>query len=193
MFYDEEQFFRGGEFDEEIEQLKETLKKSVRKEVLDESEKLRAENKELQGIKANFEKIKRDYEDKKRECDRVMFDAESKAKRARLSEIMEQHKLFLYSPGKRQAYKAKCDKCDRWRQVKVPLPSGSFLDTIRSIQKSSKSTRGGSASCCWHSRFSNILRFPECGQVSAASISSSCFRVSHSTSGFEKCVQTHNA
>ena len=61
MFYDEEQFFGGGEFDEEIEQLKETLKKSVRKEVLDELEKLRAENKELQGIKANFEKIKRDY------------------------------------------------------------------------------------------------------------------------------------
>lgn len=128
MFYDEEQFFRGGEFDEEIEQLKETLKKSVRKEVLDELEKLRAENKELQGIKANFEKIKRDYEDKKRECDRVMFDAESKAKRARLSEIMEQHKLFLYSPGKRQAYKAKCDKCDRWRQVKVPLPSGRVVE-----------------------------------------------------------------
>lgn len=128
MFYDEEPFFNGGEFDEEIEQFKETLKKSVKKEVLEELEKLRAENKELQGIKANFEEVKREYERKKTECDRAIREAESKAYRARLSEIMEQCKIILYAPGRKQAYKKKCDKCDERRQVKVSLPSGRVVE-----------------------------------------------------------------
>jgi hypothetical protein len=37
-------------------------------------------------------------------------------------------------------------------------------DIMRSMQKSRKSTRGGSAAGCWHIRFRIILRFPECGQ-----------------------------
>ena len=72
-------------------------------------------------------------------------------------------------------------------------PPGSCRLMTRSRQKSRKSIRGGLAAGCWLSRFRSILRFPECGQVIAASISSFCRRLNHSTSSFEKCVQTHNA
>ena len=138
MFYDEDGFYGGGEFDEEIEQFKDTLKKSVRKEILDELEALRAENKELQEIKKNFDEVKRDYEKKKADCTLAIEGAKIQAKRARLSEILEQCRIFLYSPTIRRAYAKKCDKCDTWRQVKVNLPSGKIVtdDCSCSVNKS---------------------------------------------------------
>jgi len=64
MYYmDDEDYFGSSEFDAKIEELKNELRKSVKKEVKDELEKLREENKKLQGIKENFESIKEDYND----------------------------------------------------------------------------------------------------------------------------------
>lgn len=77
--WDEESYFEPSELDEKIEELKEELRKSVRQEIKDEIEKLRKENRELQDIKKNFEAVKRDFEEKKAECDRVMQQAEYKA------------------------------------------------------------------------------------------------------------------
>lgn len=61
MYYmDDEDYFGPSEFDAKIEELKNELRKSVKKEVKDELEKLREENKKLQGIKEDFESIKED-------------------------------------------------------------------------------------------------------------------------------------
>lgn len=121
-------FFEPGEFDSQIEELKEELRESVKKEIKDEIEKLRKENKELQGIKKNFDSIKRDFEAKKSECDRVMRNAESKAKQARLKELMEHFKVTLWAVSWDYRYKKKCDKCDKNRRIQVVLPSGKTVD-----------------------------------------------------------------
>ena len=48
MYYmDNEEYFEPSEFDEKIEELKNELRESVKKEIKDELEKLRAENKKL--------------------------------------------------------------------------------------------------------------------------------------------------
>lgn len=121
-------YFEPGEFDEKIEELKNELRESVKKEINDEIEKLRKENKELQGIKRNFESVKKDFERKKDECDRAILNAESRAKQARLKELMEHFRLTLWTVGWDIQYKKKCDKCDKYRRIRVILPSGKEVD-----------------------------------------------------------------
>ena len=129
MYYmDDEDYFEPGEFDEKIEELKNELRESVKKEIKDELEKLRKENKKLQDIKENFESVKKDYERKKAECNRAMQNAEHKAKQARLKELMDCFKITLWSVRWDYQYKKKCDKCNFQRYVKVTLPSGKMAD-----------------------------------------------------------------
>lgn len=129
MYYmDGEDYFGPSEFDAKIEELKNELRESVKKEVKDELEKLREENKKLQEIKENFESIKEDYERKKAECKSAIKKAGAKAGRARLKELMEQFKTVMWSANWSYKYKKKCDKCDKYRKVKVTLPSGNVVD-----------------------------------------------------------------
>ena len=56
MFYDyeDEDFYTENEYQEEIDNLKEAIKKSVKRETTEEMNRLREENKKLQGIKKNY-------------------------------------------------------------------------------------------------------------------------------------------
>lgn len=137
-YWNEENFFEPGEFDEKIEELKNELRESVKKEINDGIEKLRKENKELQGIKRNFESIKKDFEKKKDECDRAMRNAESRAKQTRLKELMEHFKFTLWAVDWDYQYKKKCDKCDVHRRIQVVLPSGKKVDDECSCRVSKK-------------------------------------------------------
>ena len=123
VFYEET-----GEFEEQICGLKELLKGCVKQEILEEMEKLREENRNLQGIKANFEQIKRDYERKKMDCDIAIGKAEENARRARLHEIMQTLRVDLWQAYPATAYVRKCEKCNAFRNIKVPLPSGKVAD-----------------------------------------------------------------
>lgn len=137
-YWNEENFFEPGEFDEKIEELKNELRESVKKEINDGIEKLRKENKELQGIKRNFESIKKNFEKKKDECDRAMRNAESRAKQTRLKELMEHFKFTLWAVDWDYQYKKKCDKCDVHRRIQVVLPSGKTVDDECSCRVSKK-------------------------------------------------------
>lgn len=123
--YDDD-FFESGEFDSQIEEFKEELRKSVKKEIQDKIEKLLKENEELQDIKKNFESIQRNFESKKSEYDRAMRDAEIKAKQTRLKELMDTYKIVLWSVDWMYQYKEKCDKCGTDRKIQITLPDGSF-------------------------------------------------------------------
>lgn len=83
MWYDEDFYSEPSEFDMQIEEFKESLSKSVKKEYLEEMEKLRKENQALWEVKKNFEQIKREYENKKHKLEIAVRDAENKAKRMR--------------------------------------------------------------------------------------------------------------
>lgn len=137
-YWDDGDYFEPGEFDEKIEELKNELRESIKKEINDEIEKLRKENKELQGIKRNFESVKKDFERKKDECDRAIRNAESKAKQARLKELMEHFKVTLWAVSWDYRYKKKCDKCDKNRRIQVALPSGNTVDDECSCRVSKK-------------------------------------------------------
>lgn len=137
-YEDYEDYFEPGEFDEEIERMKEALRKSVKKEIQDELQRLREENKNLQGIKEHFEQIKKDFERKKSECDRIIANAERNAMGTRLVKLLDAYKLVLWSPDYKYHYKKKCDKCDRWRNIKFTLPSGKVVDDKCSCNESER-------------------------------------------------------
>ena len=124
MYYPDDFYNEPSEFDMQVEEFKESLAKSIKSEFLEEMERLKAENRKLQGIKDNFEQVKRDYERKKMECDRMMREAENNAKRMRVEELMKRFQTFFWRPSWEYLYGPKCDKCDKSRRIEVTLPSG---------------------------------------------------------------------
>lgn len=127
MWYDEEFYYEPSEFDIQIKEFKESLAKDVKSEFLEEMERLKEENRNLQGIKEHFEQIKMDYEKKKVECCRAMHEAEDRAKRMKAEEFMERFKTFSWRLDWKYLYGPKCDKCDENRRINVTLPSGNIV------------------------------------------------------------------
>ena len=130
MYYDyqEEEFYPESEYQEQIDALKEAIKSSVKSEILEEMNRLRAENEKLQAIKEHFEEVKRDYEKKKDECDRIIRNAEYNAKKMRLSELMKDHKVVKWRIRSELVYGPKCCKCNSSRSIEVRLPSGRMAE-----------------------------------------------------------------
>ena len=126
--WEDQKFYESSQYPNEIEALQSAIRSSIRKEVLEEMNQLQEENKKLQGIKENFESVRRDYERKKSECDRIIANAEYKARTARFSELMEDHKVIRWSVDWKLAYGAKCDMCDASRYINVTLPSGRTVE-----------------------------------------------------------------
>lgn len=125
-----EDFYQEKDYQEEIENLEDAIRESVKKEILDKMEKLVKENNGLQEIKKNFDKIKRDYDCKKTKCDIAISNAKKEARRTRLKELMEENKLIKWSIARCYGYKKKCDKCDSGRCITVTLPSGRTANDI---------------------------------------------------------------
>ncbi len=129
MYYDypEEEFYPESEYQEQIDALKEAIKSSVKSEILEEMNRLRAENEKLQGIKEHFEEVKKDYEKKKDECDRIIRNAEYNAKKMRLADLMKDHKVIKWKVSWEFVHGPKCDKCDSDRTIEIKLPSGKIV------------------------------------------------------------------
>lgn len=126
--WEDQEFYESSQYADEIEALQSAIRSSIRKEVLEEMNRLQEENKKLQGIKEHFESVKRDYERKKSECDRIIANAEYNARTARFSELMKDHKAIRWKVDWKLAYGVKCDMCDDSRHIKITLPSGRVVE-----------------------------------------------------------------
>lgn len=126
--FDYEDFYEPSEFDQMVEEFKDTLRESVKKEWLDRMNRLEEENKELRVVKKNFNQIKNDYAKAEWKCEqeskRAMENAKKDAYRARLSELLGDMKAEYWSIKKEFIKKPKCDKCDEHRMVAYITPLG---------------------------------------------------------------------
>lgn len=141
MYYDcpeDDEFYTESEYQEKIDALKEAIRSSVKSEIQEEVNRLRAENEKLQGIKEHFEELKNDYERKKSECDRAIRNAEYNAKTARLAELMKDHKVIKWKIEWEHVYGPKCSKCDSSRMVRIKLPSGNTVSDACECRTESK-------------------------------------------------------
>ncbi len=126
--WEDKEFYEESQYTEEIENLREAIRNSVKKGILDEMNRLKTENEKLQGIKEHFDEVKREYERKKAQCDIAIATAEENARRARLEEILEDHRMIRWKVESRYGYGPKCDKCDKNRKIQIKLPSGRVVD-----------------------------------------------------------------
>lgn len=123
-----EDFYNEGPSDYELfmNDLKETLKKSIKDEFIKEMDKLRAENKKLQDIKENFEQIKLDYAHKEQELKAKEQDIERSLARKKIMELatIADMKPQIYYIDDATGFLPKCDKCDENRLIHFRSPSG---------------------------------------------------------------------
>lgn len=123
-----EDFYEPSEFEQMVEEFKEELRSSVRKEWIDKMNRLEEENKELQEVKKNFNQIKNDYAKAEWECKReseiAIANAKKDAYKARLSELLGDMKAEYWRIKKEFVKKPKCDKCDNNRMVAYITPLG---------------------------------------------------------------------
>jgi hypothetical protein len=122
--YDEEFYHEPSEFDEKVEEFKETLMDSVKVEFKEEMDRLRKENDELQETKKKMKEIERDYENKKRDLQYERQNLETKIRKEKLSSLMKDFEVQLYTVGSKHYKKPKCDKCDENRRIHYTTPLG---------------------------------------------------------------------
>lgn len=123
-YYDEDFYYEPSEFDMMMHELKESLTKSIKKEFIDKMDKLQQENKELQDIKANFEAIKRDFQNEKQKAIREYEQKKHEVRRERLHQLMKDFEVELYSVASKGKKQPKCSKCDEKRRIHYTTPSG---------------------------------------------------------------------
>lgn len=123
-WYEEDFYDEPSEFEIQVEQFKENLMKSVKENFITEMEQLREENKNLQDVKANFDSIVRDYENKKRQLESEYQSLKNNVRRERLVDLLKDHKIILYKAYSKQIYPPKCDKCNKHRRIQYISPLG---------------------------------------------------------------------
>lgn len=113
-------------FDEQIDEFKEALRKSIKEEFLKEMERLSKENEELQEVKNNFNKIKLDYQRKEEEFKLKEQDIMKILARKKIEELttIADMKSEAYWLDTASGYIPKCDKCDDERLIHFKSPSG---------------------------------------------------------------------
>lgn len=124
-YYDYEDYYgEPSEFEQQIDEFKNSLFSAVKKEHQDKMDKLEKENQELQEVKKNWKAVESEYKSKIRELEVKSETAERDAKRMRLKDFMEELKHNLWQANSSAVYKQKCDKCDDNREISFDSPSG---------------------------------------------------------------------
>lgn len=122
-YYDEP-----SEFEQQIDEFKNSLYDCVKKEHKDKMTRLEKENKELQETKKNFDAIKTEYNNKLRELNIKLETAERDAKRLKLKDLMQELKQVLWQAKTTRVYDEKCEKCNNNRKIEFTSPSGKTFE-----------------------------------------------------------------
>lgn len=113
-------YYEPSEFEELCEQLKETLKKSAWKDLIDKIKELESEIETLKPYKEQKNEVER----VKRECERKVQESQKNAKEMRIKELFHDNFLTGYMAQSKNERGEKCDKCDKNRKVTFISPLG---------------------------------------------------------------------
>lgn len=119
-YWDDEFYDEPSEFDEKVDEFKKSLLNSVKAEYKEKMLKLEKENAGLQETKNNMAEIKNEYFKKMQELEGQKRIVRS----TRLSELLKDLLVTVYSTKAKYGYSDKCEKCDGNRQVSFISPLG---------------------------------------------------------------------
>lgn len=121
---DWEDFYEGSEFDRQIEEFKDALREDVKRETLEEIERLKKELDELRDFKERKDEIEKEYREKMREAKIAAAEAEHKWKNARLHALLGEYLVGGFTVKCEFIQGPKCSKCDENRRIHFKSPSG---------------------------------------------------------------------
>lgn len=132
MYYDYDDYWEDpSEFEQQIEEFKETLRNSVKDEIKERIESLEKELAELKEFRDERDKFIKEHEDKIREIQREsdavkrnFKESEEKWKKARLHQLLGDYLTVGWKVGYSYEYGEKCDKCDDNRKIHFISPQG---------------------------------------------------------------------
>lgn len=128
----EEEYLYEGYFTDEciiyinqkMEEIKSYVLSNIRKEHIDEMDRLIAENKELREFRDRKEEIEREHSLLVANFEEETRNAKSLAKKARLKELFGDNFVEAWGTEIEYIIKPKCNKCDEKRFINFKSPSG---------------------------------------------------------------------
>lgn len=127
---DWEDFYEPSEYEQMVDEFKDSLRRSVKDEILNEIKKFRDECERLREIRDNWDSKVRELEagviQKKVELTKAIEKAKDEgrnAKQMRLRELLADHQAFVYTIHTEKIRQPKCNLCDenRYRHYITPL------------------------------------------------------------------------
>lgn len=121
-------FDEPSEFEMQIEEFKDGLRKAVKQEYLSKIERLEKQLSELQNIKENWDSKLAELEEAKRETEKAKSEAMREARKLRLSELFADNFLTAWGIAHEWVYSSeKCDKCDDNGYIHFLSPQGNEM------------------------------------------------------------------
>lgn len=120
----DDDFYGPSEFDEKVDEWKETLRESVKEKFKSRMAELEAENAELQEIKKNWSAKVAELEREKEQAVMETKKAAMKAKQMRAEELLKETLPYAYYVDAKYETGPKCDKCDDNRYIHYKSPQG---------------------------------------------------------------------
>lgn len=123
--YDEYMFNPSTEFDEQIEELKDSLRSSVKGEFLERIKELEKELAELRELRENWNEKINEINKEKRELEKARTEAKKEAEKMRLSELLSDYFKEAWSvTGEHYYPNEKCDECGEEGYITFLSPQG---------------------------------------------------------------------
>ena len=132
MYYDYDDYWAElSEFDQQIEEFKDSLRNSVKDEIKEKIASLENELSELKEFRDEKDKFIQECESKVREAKReaevairTAKESEEKWKKARLHQLLGDYLTVGWKVGNSWEYGEKCNKCDENRKIHFTSPQG---------------------------------------------------------------------
>ena len=125
MYFDDDYFYEENEFDERINEFKDSLRNQVKEEIKNKIEELTKRNEELEERQKNLSSLEKEYQDKIRdfeyEKEQIIRNTKQEMYSANLEQFLDfvfEHQV-LYQIRCKSIEQEKCPYCDDKRYIKV--------------------------------------------------------------------------
>ncbi|MGE6615767.1 hypothetical protein [Bacillus mycoides] len=123
-YYDEDFYHEPSEFEQQIEEFKESLMESIKSNHKEEIARLRKENAELQDVKQRMKEMENEHKRKLYDLDYEKQNLESKVRKERLDALLKGFEIEAYTIASKSYKAPKCEKCDENRRIRYTTPLG---------------------------------------------------------------------
>ena len=107
-----------------FEELKRVLLGTLKEEIKTELEALRKENAELRPYKEDRDRLQRDLERVRSDCNRRVREADTAAENRMFESLLGEHLVQAWKVGREYILPPKCEKCDANRKLHFTSPRG---------------------------------------------------------------------